>query len=42
MDVEWAEVEALREGIIWARNNNVTRTFFEIDYAGLDNRFKSR
>ncbi|MBA0815716.1 hypothetical protein Gohar_000470, partial [Gossypium harknessii] len=25
-----------------ARNNNVTRALFEIDYAGVDNRFKSR
>ncbi|MBA0750570.1 hypothetical protein Gogos_001978, partial [Gossypium gossypioides] len=40
MDVEWAEVEELREGIIWARNNNITRAFFETDCASLVNRFK--
>ncbi|MBA0635434.1 hypothetical protein Godav_025084 [Gossypium davidsonii] len=41
MDIEWAEVEALRERIMWARNN-VTRALFEIDCASLVNRFKSR
>ncbi|MBA0818688.1 hypothetical protein Gohar_027968 [Gossypium harknessii] len=33
--VEWAEAKALREGIIWARNNNVTKAFFETDYTSL-------
>ncbi|MBA0598151.1 hypothetical protein Gorai_007927, partial [Gossypium raimondii] len=28
-----AEAEALREGIIWARNNNVTRAFLDTDCA---------
>ncbi|MBA0750349.1 hypothetical protein Gogos_001764 [Gossypium gossypioides] len=41
MDIEWAEVEALRERIMWARNN-VTRDLFEIDCASLVNQFKSR
>ncbi|MBA0814705.1 hypothetical protein Gohar_020515, partial [Gossypium harknessii] len=34
------EAEALREGIVWARNNNVARAIFETDYAVLVNRFK--
>ncbi|MBA0712774.1 hypothetical protein Golax_011850, partial [Gossypium laxum] len=42
MDVDWVEAEALREGIIWARNNNVTRAIFETGCADLVNRFKSR
>ncbi|MBA0557344.1 hypothetical protein Golob_014419 [Gossypium lobatum] len=33
--VEWAEAKALREGIIWAHNNNVTKAFFETDYTSL-------
>ncbi|MBA0872306.1 hypothetical protein Goshw_010993 [Gossypium schwendimanii] len=40
LDIQWAEVEALREGIVWARNNNVARAIFETDYAVLVNRFK--
>ncbi|MBA0778237.1 hypothetical protein Gotri_006128, partial [Gossypium trilobum] len=31
MNVEWPEAEALREGIIWARSNNVTRAFLDTD-----------
>ncbi|MBA0628608.1 hypothetical protein Godav_023312, partial [Gossypium davidsonii] len=42
MDIEWVEAEALRESIMWASNNNVTRAVFEIDFASLVNRFKSR
>ncbi|MBA0787450.1 hypothetical protein Gotri_027918, partial [Gossypium trilobum] len=41
MDIEWAETEALREGIMWARNN-VTRALFENDCVSLVNHFKSR
>ncbi|MBA0601114.1 hypothetical protein Gorai_004301 [Gossypium raimondii] len=40
MDVEWAEAEAMREGIILAHNNNITRSFFKTDCASLVNRFK--
>ncbi|MBA0781736.1 hypothetical protein Gotri_002628, partial [Gossypium trilobum] len=40
LDIQWAEAEALREGIVWARNNNVARAIFETDYAVLVNRFK--
>ncbi|MBA0780303.1 hypothetical protein Gotri_004421 [Gossypium trilobum] len=40
MDVQWAEAKALREGIVWASNNNVERAIFETDCAGLVNRFK--
>lgn len=28
MTVEWAEVEALREGIMWAHNKNIMRAIF--------------
>ncbi|MBA0729430.1 hypothetical protein Golax_020452 [Gossypium laxum] len=42
MDIEWAEAEALRESIMWASNNSVTRAMFEIDCASLVNRFKSQ
>ncbi|MBA0571686.1 hypothetical protein Golob_002063 [Gossypium lobatum] len=41
MDIEWAEVEALMERIMWALNN-VTRALFEIDSASLVNRINSR
>lgn len=41
MDVQWAKAEALREGIIWGRNNNIARAIFKTDCAGLVNRFKS-
>ncbi|MBA0749337.1 hypothetical protein Gogos_003282 [Gossypium gossypioides] len=42
MDIEWAEAEALRESIMWASNNNVTRVVFETDCVSLVNQFKSR
>ncbi|MBA0696385.1 hypothetical protein Goari_002939 [Gossypium aridum] len=38
--VDWAEVEALREGINWACNNNVVRAIFETNCARLVNRIK--
>ncbi|MBA0813032.1 hypothetical protein Gohar_026921 [Gossypium harknessii] len=38
--MDWAEVEALREGINWARNNNVVRAIFETNCARLVNRIK--
>ncbi|MBA0561233.1 hypothetical protein Golob_018082, partial [Gossypium lobatum] len=41
MDIEWAEMEPLREGIMWDRNN-VTRALFETDCVSLVNQFKSR
>ncbi|MBA0797680.1 hypothetical protein Gohar_008352 [Gossypium harknessii] len=34
--------EALKEGIMWTSNNNVTRAVFETDCASLVNRLKSR
>lgn len=40
MDVQWAKEKALKEGIVWASNNNVERAIFETDCAGLVNRFK--
>ncbi|MBA0612523.1 hypothetical protein Godav_013119, partial [Gossypium davidsonii] len=42
MDIECAEVGALKEGIMWTRNNNVTRAVFKTDCASLVNRLKSR
>ncbi|MBA0555584.1 hypothetical protein Golob_025755 [Gossypium lobatum] len=42
MDIEFAEAEALKEGIMWIRNNNITRAVFETGCASLVNRFKSR
>ncbi|MFQ6650065.1 hypothetical protein Gotur_022611 [Gossypium turneri] len=42
MDVQWAEAEALREGFVWVRGNNVARAIFETDYAGLVNWFRFR
>ncbi|MBA0879243.1 hypothetical protein Goshw_018008 [Gossypium schwendimanii] len=42
MDVQWAEAEALREGFVWARDNNVARAIFENDCAGLVNWFRFR
>ncbi|MBA0628862.1 hypothetical protein Godav_023501 [Gossypium davidsonii] len=38
--VDWAEVEALREGINWTSNNNVVRAIFETNCASLVNRIK--
>ncbi|MBA0868762.1 hypothetical protein Goshw_018536, partial [Gossypium schwendimanii] len=29
VDVQWAEAKALREGIVWARDNNVARAIFK-------------
>ncbi|MBA0600076.1 hypothetical protein Gorai_006275 [Gossypium raimondii] len=40
MDVQWAEEKGLREGIVWANNNNVERAIFETDCTGMVNRFK--
>ncbi|MBA0797681.1 hypothetical protein Gohar_008352 [Gossypium harknessii] len=42
MGIECAEAEALKEGIMWTSNNNVTRAVFETDCASLVNRLKSR
>lgn len=40
MQADWAELEALREGIYWARNNNVPMLIVESDCAAVLNRLK--
>ncbi|MBA0839347.1 hypothetical protein Goarm_005085, partial [Gossypium armourianum] len=42
MDVQGAEAEALREGIVWARDNNAARAIFKTKNTGLVNRLKFR
>ncbi|MBA0756026.1 hypothetical protein Gogos_005621 [Gossypium gossypioides] len=37
LDIQWAEAEALREGIVRERNNNVARAILETDCEGLVN-----
>lgn len=38
LPAEWAELEALREGIKWVSENNFTQVIFESDCASLVNR----
>ncbi|MBA0843383.1 hypothetical protein Goarm_000579 [Gossypium armourianum] len=41
MNVEWAEVVALKEGIVLAHNNNITKAIFETGCVSLVNHFKN-
>ncbi|MBA0602500.1 hypothetical protein Gorai_002680 [Gossypium raimondii] len=41
INVEWVEVVALKEGIVWARNNNITKAIFETSCVSLGNHFKN-
>ncbi|KAK5810742.1 hypothetical protein PVK06_026059 [Gossypium arboreum] len=40
MEGEWAEAEALRDRIIWTRDNNVVRAIFETGCTSLVNHIK--
>lgn len=37
---EWAEIDAIQYGIVWAKNNNFTRIILKLDCANVVNRIK--
>lgn len=41
MHADWAELEAIREGLEWAWRHNVTRLILESDSAAVVNRLKN-